>query len=139
MHFIIIFMPHIYLIQLLLCFRIYGIAFFFYLHMHCIIISCPHVYLIQLLLYFRIYRIAFKNKITSFIFTCISSLFSCPHVIQLLLHFSIYRIGFKYYIFHHISSSHAFHHCFHSKMISNDQELIQSDPISCPINQKGNN
>ena len=26
-----------------------------------------------------------------------------------------------------------------SKMISNDQELIQSDPISCPQNQKGNN
>ena len=23
--------------------------------------------------------------------------------------------------------------------ISNDQELIQSDPISCPQNQKGNN
>ena len=31
--------------------------------------------------------------------------------------------------------------CCHwkSKMISNDQELIQSDPISCPQNQKGNN
>ena len=29
---------------------------------------------------------------------------------------------------------------FHqSKKISNDQELIQSDPISCPQNQKGNN
>ena len=26
-----------------------------------------------------------------------------------------------------------------SKRISNDQELIQSDPISCPQNQKGNN
>ena len=26
-----------------------------------------------------------------------------------------------------------------SKTISNDQELIQSDPISCPQNQKGNN
>ena len=25
------------------------------------------------------------------------------------------------------------------KKISNDQELIQSDPISCPQNQKGNN
>ena len=24
-------------------------------------------------------------------------------------------------------------------MISNDQELIQSDPTSCPQNQKGNN
>ena len=24
-----------------------------------------------------------------------------------------------------------------SKKISNDQELIQSDPISCPQNQKG--
>ena len=26
-----------------------------------------------------------------------------------------------------------------SKMISNDQELIQLDPTSCPQNQKGNN
>ena len=26
-----------------------------------------------------------------------------------------------------------------SKKISNDQEPIQSDPISCPQNQKGNN
>ena len=26
-----------------------------------------------------------------------------------------------------------------SKKTSNDQELIQSDPISCPQNQKGNN
>ena len=26
-----------------------------------------------------------------------------------------------------------------SKKIGNDQELIQSDPISCPQNQKGNN
>ena len=26
-----------------------------------------------------------------------------------------------------------------SKKISNDQELIQSDPTSCPINQEGNN
>ena len=26
-----------------------------------------------------------------------------------------------------------------SKKISNDQELIQSNPISCPQNQKGNN
>ena len=26
-----------------------------------------------------------------------------------------------------------------SKKISNDQEQIQSDPTSCPINQKGNN
>ena len=25
------------------------------------------------------------------------------------------------------------------KKISNDQEMIQSDPISCPQNQKGNN
>ena len=26
-----------------------------------------------------------------------------------------------------------------SKKVSNDQELIQSDPITCPQNQKGNN
>ena len=29
--------------------------------------------------------------------------------------------------------------CLKSKKISNDQELIQSDPKSCPQNQKGNN
>ena len=29
--------------------------------------------------------------------------------------------------------------CAQSKKISNDQELIQSDPTSCPQNQKGNN
>ena len=29
--------------------------------------------------------------------------------------------------------------CLKSKKISNDQELIQSDPIACPQNQKGNN
>ena len=28
---------------------------------------------------------------------------------------------------------------YQSKKISNYQELIQSDPISCPQNQKGNN
>ena len=28
--------------------------------------------------------------------------------------------------------------CMKSKKISNDQELIQSDPIPCPQNQKGN-
>ena len=31
------------------------------------------------------------------------------------------------------------HRSLKSKKISNDQELIQSDPISCPQNQKGNN
>ena len=31
------------------------------------------------------------------------------------------------------------HYAYQSKKISNDQELIQSDPISCPQNQKGNN
>ena len=30
-----------------------------------------------------------------------------------------------------------FYTLFRSKKISNDQELIQSDPISCPQNQKG--
>ena len=37
---------------------------------------------------------------------------------------------------------HARNHnslAFQSKKISNDQELIQSDPISYPQNQKGNN
>ena len=34
----------------------------------------------------------------------------------------------------------AFHKkMYQSKKISNDQELIQSGPISCPQNQKGNN
>ena len=36
----------------------------------------------------------------------------------------------------HFSESEA---SIPSKKISNDQELIQSDPISCPQNQKGNN
>ena len=31
------------------------------------------------------------------------------------------------------------HKARQSNKISNDQELIQSDPISCPQNQKGNN
>ena len=31
------------------------------------------------------------------------------------------------------------HIIIQSKKISNDQELIQSDPTSCPQNQKGNN
>ena len=38
--------------------------------------------------------------------------------------------------------SHLYHqmsHVIRSKKISNDQELIQSDPTSCPQNQKGNN
>ena len=29
--------------------------------------------------------------------------------------------------------------CLKSKKISNHQEIIQSDPTSCPQNQKGNN
>ena len=33
----------------------------------------------------------------------------------------------------------GFYRSMKSKKISNDQELIQSDPISCPQNQKGNN
>ena len=37
----------------------------------------------------------------------------------------------------HLSDSASM--CLKSKKISNDQELIQSDPISCPQNQKGNN
>ena len=42
-------------------------------------------------------------------------------------------------------SLHSFSICMHDmknlqiKKISNDQELIQSDPTSCPQNQKGNN
>ena len=34
---------------------------------------------------------------------------------------------------------HVYIFYIQSKKISNDQELIQSDPISCPQNQKGNN
>ena len=33
----------------------------------------------------------------------------------------------------------VFKYKIESKKISKDQELIQSDPISCPQNQKGNN
>ena len=39
----------------------------------------------------------------------------------------------------HIFSKSCKMTCFQNKKISNDQELIQSDPISCPQNQKGNN
>ena len=39
--------------------------------------------------------------------------------------------------FERINELHSF--VSESKKISNDQELIQSDPISCPQNQKGNN
>ena len=38
----------------------------------------------------------------------------------------------------HLLSLVAFRYII-SKKISNDQELIQSDPTSCPQNQKGNN
>ena len=37
------------------------------------------------------------------------------------------------------SSNRNYCEKFQSKKISNDQELIQSDPISRPQNQKGNN
>ena len=36
-------------------------------------------------------------------------------------------------------SFHVASHWVESKKISNDQELRQSDPTSCPQNQKGNN
>ena len=42
----------------------------------------------------------------------------------------------KLILIQHIRSTHVSEY---SKMISNDQELIQSDPTSCPQNQKGNN
>ena len=42
--------------------------------------------------------------------------------------FKIYKSGYCIILF-----------CTQSKKISNDQELIQSDPTSCPQNQKGNN
>ena len=46
-------------------------------------------------------------------------------------------IGFHFFnIFFSKSIEYA---TMSSKKISNDQELIQSDPISCPQNQKGNN
>ena len=41
-------------------------------------------------------------------------------------------------LFRDVYNVHVCHYgC--TKKISNDQELIQSDPISCPQNQKGNN
>ena len=42
-------------------------------------------------------------------------------------------------IFNYTSAIMLFTIRVQSKKISNDQELIQSDPISCPQNQKGNN
>ena len=49
---------------------------------------------------------------------------------QLSVTTELYRatIHFDYFILERLS-----------KKISNDQELIQSDPTSCPQNQKGNN
>ena len=53
--------------------------------------------------------------------------------------------------FHKVYNDNGFESCFDktamtvwlldilSKKISNDQELIQSDPTFCPQNQKGNN
>ena len=41
--------------------------------------------------------------------------------------------------FHKIIQSHLASADIQSKKISNDQKLIQSDPASCPQNQKGNN
>ena len=40
---------------------------------------------------------------------------------------------------HHTKYNYTRQSIVKSKKISNDQELIQSDPISCPQNQKGNN
>ena len=49
-------------------------------------------------------------------------------------------IAVKQYAFLTICEGSAVFCCFLvSKKISNDQELIQSDPTSCPQNQKGNN
>ena len=47
-------------------------------------------------------------------------------------------------VLNHFSSWHSCSNTFDtrnlkSKKISNDQELIQSDPMPCPQNQKGNN
>ena len=42
-------------------------------------------------------------------------------------------------VFYFDSISFLAHVLNKSKKISNDQELIQSDPTSCPQNQKGNN
>ena len=39
----------------------------------------------------------------------------------------------------HLFADFSYAIALDSKKISNDQELIQSDPISCPQNQKGNN
>ena len=36
-------------------------------------------------------------------------------------------------------SANNIEYILQSKKISNDQEVIQSDPTSCPQNQKGNN
>ena len=53
-------------------------------------------------------------------------------------------VGLRYCQFSYGASTkcigYNFTICMESKKISNDQELIQSDPISCPQNQKkGNN
>ena len=42
-------------------------------------------------------------------------------------------------IMYRIYATDDFAYLTQSKKISNDQELIKSDPTSCPQNQKGNN
>ena len=54
--------------------------------------------------------------------------------INRVMQFLVSKFYFKIVVF---ISSNVFKS--QSKKISNDQELIQSDPISCPQNQKGNN
>ena len=42
-------------------------------------------------------------------------------------------------MYQHLTECKARAENMQSKKISNDQELIQSDPTPCPQNQKGNN
>ena len=62
-------------------------------------------------------------------------LFDCMFHGQIhTLDFGTYRVSLFLY-----TIKYVYQICIKNKKISNDQELIQSDPTSCPQNQKGNN
>ena len=73
-----------------------------------------------------------KRSTVSFYNICMNNL--CPVLIYLPLMYPIINRECE-------ATYPMAHFCLsqQSKKISNDQELIQSDPISCPQNQKGNN
>ena len=107
-----------------------------------------------------------SRKLKNIILTCLSIIFAIQTIFKLFVQFSekiLASVGMKIFlqiflvtwlIYIYIISNlfgkrrskltcddqYYYYCCFlKSKKVSNDQELIQSDPISCPQNQKGNN